>query len=275
MITRPERFDIAGDLLAGPDGDGRWNNLGYWETAQNYTQACCALAERHGLVANLRPSNRVLELACGYGAAFDVWRDRFDVAQVSALEYRPDCVRHISSLRHPSVKSVLAGRFDEPLDELFPGLYFDAVLCVDAAYHATSLAAFVAAVKPVLAASGVLVFSTLVLAEPAKARFSAARWFAGALLNAAVIPKGSLMAESAVCETVAEQGLVVTTVEDISDAVFAGFADWVARRSGILPWRDKYSSWIKVEAVALWTRWLSRKPLSYVLITVTRATERV
>lgn len=267
MASRPERFDIAGDMLAGPGGDGRWNNLGYWKSAQNYTEACRALAALHGQAAGLGASHRLLELACGYGAALDVWRDWFSVSQIAALEYRPDCVRHIKSTEQPAIDAVLTGRFDEPLDVLFPGSSFDAVICVDAAYHARSLTAFVTAVESVLAERGVLVFSTLVLADARPAG-----WLGTALLNAAGISSASLLTEADLRQAVAEQGLVVTTVEDISDAVFTGFADWVARRSCNLNWREQYSAaWLKIAITARWCRRLATdRSLRYVLVSVRR-----
>lgn len=265
MAAGPERFNIAGDLLAGPDGDGRWNNLGYWKNAQNYTEACRALAEIHGLAAGLTASHRLLELACGHGAALDVWRHRFEVEQVAALEYRPDCVGPVRALGHPV--TVVAGRFDEPLDALFPGASFDAVICVDAAYLATSLTAFIAAAESVLAEQGMLVFSTLVLVDS-----RSTGWLGHALLNAASISPASLMTENALRESIAEQGLEVTAVEDISDAVFAGFADWVARRSRALGWRQKYSAdWLKIAVTARWCHRLAAgDALRYVLVSVSR-----
>ena len=267
MAASPERFNIAGDLLAGPDGDGRWNNLGYWKSAQNYTEACRALAELHGVAAGLTASHRLLELACGYGAALGVWCGHFNVSQIAVLEYRPDCVRYIRSLRQPTVDSVLMGRFDKPLDVLFPGPSFDAVICVDAAYHASSLAAFIAAAESVLAEQGVLVFSTLVLADARPAG-----WLNDVLSSAAGIPPASLVTESSLRQTVAAQGLLVTVVEDISDAVFAGLADWVAGRSHHLNWRQKYSAgWFKIAATAHCCRRLAvSNTLRYVLVTVRR-----
>jgi cyclopropane fatty-acyl-phospholipid synthase-like methyltransferase len=268
MAHRPERFAIAGDLLASPAGDGRWNNLGYWKNAQNYTEACRALAEIHGVAAGLTASSRLLELACGYGAALDVWRDRFNVAQIAALEYRPDCVSHIRSSGQLAVDSVLTGRFDEPLDALFPTSSFDAVVCIDAAYHARSLAAFIAAAESVLAEQGVLAFSTVVLVED-----RSTGWLGNTLLNAAGMPPASLMTESNLRQTVAAQGLVVTSLEDISDAVFAGFADWVAGRSRVLNWRQKYSAdWLKIAVTAHWCRRLAAGTgLRYVLVTASRS----
>ncbi|MDF1629226.1 MAG: methyltransferase domain-containing protein [Alcanivoracaceae bacterium] len=272
MANRPERFHIAGDLLAGPHGDSRWNNLGYWESARNYTEACSALAELHGLAANLKPSHRLLELACGYGAALDVWRDRFAVSRVSALEYRPECVSHIRSLPHTAVESVLLGHFDEPLDPGLSDSVFDAVLCVDAAYHASSLRAFIGVAESVLAERGVLVFSTVMLADTRGPESWPRAWFASALLRAAAISPASLPAESDLRRTVEEQGLVVTALEDISAAVFPGFADYVAKRSRNLGWRERYSAgWLKVVLTALWCRRLEKsKKLRYVLVSAGR-----
>ena len=267
MAVSPERFNIAGDLLAGPDGDCRWNNLGYWKNAQSYTEACRALAELHGVAAGLTASHRLLELACGYGAGFDVWRDRFRVSQISALEYRSDCVRHIRSTEQAGIDAVLTGRFDAPLNALFPGALFDAVICVDAAYHARSLAAFLAAAESVLAKQGVLVFSTLALVSAESAGFlgKAMRRFAG-------ISPASLLTETDLRQTVAAQGLAVTAVDDIGNAVFAGFADWVAGRSRSLSWSEKCSvAWLKIAITARWCRRLAAdRSLRYVLVSARR-----
>ncbi len=271
MAVRPERFNIAGDLLAGPDGDGRWNNLGYWKDAQDYTEACRALAELHGAAAGLNASSRLLELGCGHGAALNVWRDRFNVEQIAALEYRPDCISQIRSSGRQVAASVLAGRFDEPLDALFTSLSFDAVVCVDAAYHARSLAAFVAAVESVLAEQGVLVFSTLLLTNA-----RSMGWPGSRLLNAAGVSPASVVTESNLRQTMTAQGLEVTALKDISAAVFPGFADWVARRSGTLSWREKYSAaWLKIAVTARWCRRLAAdKSLRYVLVSVSRQENR-
>lgn len=269
MAVSPERFNIAGDLLAGPDGDGRWNNLGYWKSAQNYTDACSALAELHGVAAGLIASSRLLELACGHGAALDLWCDRFGVTRISALEYRPDCVQRIAESKHPCVVRVVQGRFDLPLFSLFGEERFDAVICVDAAYHASSLEDFLESCLPQLADGGVMVFSTLVRADAPKQVSVFWQWLSSGLLRLAAIPENSIMTQGAIQSVLKSKGMTMTYT-DLGPEVFSGFSWWVnVRRKGLGIRRRLSRDWFKAEVVALWTKWLVRKPaFRYLLITV-------
>lgn len=272
MATSPERFNIPGDLLAGPEGDGRWTNLGYWKSAQNYTEACRALAEIHGVAAGLTASSRLLELACGHGAALDLWYNRFGVTQISALEYRPDCVQRIAERNHSRVARVAQGRFDLPLLRLFGEERFDAVICVDAAYHASSLEDFLESSLPQLADGGVMVFSTLVRPDAPKQVSALWRWLSSGLLRLAAIPESSIMTLDAIQSVLEKKGMTATYA-DLSPGVFSGFSQWVNIRRKDIGFRQRLSrDWLKVEAVAMWAQWLVRKPAwRYLLIKASRS----
>jgi hypothetical protein len=91
-MPKPEYFNINGQLLSPNPQHWIWNNLGNWANENDYGMACQALARLHGQAAQLRAGQHVLELACGYGAAFELWKAEFKINKISALEYRPQCV---------------------------------------------------------------------------------------------------------------------------------------------------------------------------------------
>jgi SAM-dependent methyltransferase len=268
MPRASDRFRIAGDLLAGSHGDGRWNNFGHWAEARNYSEAARALARLHGDAAALAPEMRVLELACGFGAGLDLWRTEFGVRSLSVLELREECLRILRARPDASQLRLVQGRFDEPLAGRFGDAGFDAILCVDAAYHARSLPALLAASAPLLAPGGVIVFSTLVQGSGyggvGPMRRAMLRW----ALSLASVPAGSVLDRRTVLSCIDAAGLSGDSLRDLTGEVFTGFAAWVAKRHlELQPSQRRSGAWRKIRLAAQMCRSLaSTRRLEYVLV---------
>lgn len=272
------RFAIAGDLLAGPHGDGRWNNLGYWRSGNDcigndYTAACMALARRHAEAIQLGPEDHLLELACGYGASLDLWRDEFAVARLCALERRVNCVASIRARDPEMAANIFHGRFDRPLPEAMPGQH-DALICVDAAYHADSLHAFLACAASALKPGGRLAFSTLIKGEVSAAE-QKPDWLSGSLLKLAAIPAASRVSHQTLKTQLSASGFDTLSITDISEPVLAGFANWVAHRRRTIPLTRRLSrEWLKIEATARLCHALrARKRWCYVVVAAQKRQE--
>ena len=65
-----------------------WINLGDWSVTEDYREACHQLAFRLGNCLELKADDRLLELACGYGAGLRLWSESLGVQHCDALEYR-------------------------------------------------------------------------------------------------------------------------------------------------------------------------------------------
>lgn len=275
-----QRFEIAGQLLAGTAGDWRWNNLGDWQSATTYEQACIDLARRHAEIAGLSAQHQLLELACGYGASLDLWQDQFQVTQITALEYRQRCVAWLNQqVPTPQTNTsnadiqVLQGRFDQPLPAALGQQSFDRVLCIDAAYHATSLAQFLATASTALRPNGVLCFSTLMWADKAAKTSKLPIKICQKLLHMANIPTASVLSQAQILRLIEQSDWREVQIQLIEQHVFTSFADWVQQQQQHLNHRQRYSmAWQKIRVTARLCRWLHQNALlHYVIIRVVKS----
>lgn len=266
-------FAIATELLADQAGGPAWSSLGYWAQATDYPEACRRLALLVGEAAELTASDTVLDLACGQGASLVLWPQAFGVQQITAIELQARCVAAIRAESLPAVQAIHQARFDSlPLPEALPAHAFDAVLCVDAAYHARSLADFVAFTGEALKPEGRLVFTTLVQSKA----LITSRWRRGLLrllLAAAHVPAASVQTSGELRQTLSQQGLCCVAIRHLDADVYNGFADFVQRRGHELPWSSKFSAgWCKIRLTAWLCRLLHRTGyLHYSLIKSYRA----
>lgn len=269
LYDLPPGGHVPGTPGAGGDTTGlAWTNLGDWSGTTDYATAARQLAWRVGHAAALTAADHVLDLACGRGASLALWPEAFGVQRVSALELQPDCVAAIRRAPPPALAAVVTGRFDElPVPAPLLPACFDAVLCVDAAYHARSLAAFARVAATLLRPGGRLAFTTLGTgtAAPGPAlRLGLAR----AGIPAASVPDGA-----ALVSTLEAAGLRDVAVQRLDAEVLRGFADFVPRRRRALPWRTRLcADWLKIEA----TGWLCGRlfrsgGLHYLLVSARRA----
>ena len=272
-MPNPKNFNINGHLLTNHAEDWRWNNLGYWAKATDYGQACQELALLHAQAVNLQSGQDVLELACGYGAAFELWQRQFKVNKIDALEYRPQCVVDIKQQAWPSVNQVVEGRFDSPLKAPLNNQQYDVVLCVDAAYHAQSLNQFLAVLSSALKPLGHFAFSTLMLADDYAQYSLGQRAFAQSLLRMAHVSQTSVLSAEQVSNLAQQQHLTNLLIKPLNQHVFLGFANWIENRAALLSLKDKLTAdWQKISLTAQWCRWLANNPLlEYVLISGQKA----
>ena len=240
-----------------------WGNLGYWESHDDYLNAAKALARLVGDAAELHSNQEILDLGSGYGAQLHLWKSHYRVESIQTFEPDKAASKHaqsyiagsdISGIRWlPSAKSAADG--------------LDAVVSVDAAYHIPNRRALWQDLVGRLKPNGRLALTDLVLLERAHTRTHPLQKISSIF----EIPAENIMTQQVYREELEGIGFKSVEFQDLSSAVFGGFArNWKSVLRAHQGRPD--ASWLKYKLTALAAsqalRWGTPK---YVLISAKKA----
>ena len=228
-----------------------WANLGCWpatgEAPVAYAGAAETLARRVGEAAGLQPGERVLDIACGAGDSLRLWLQAFGVRSVHGLERDPELVRlALEAARSAGLARrirVTAGSAMDPLPRVARG--FDAVLCVDAAYHLSPRSRWLAEVSAVLRPGGRLAYTDLVFAggRPGRLLLRAAARLSGVAVD-------DLVDGDTQVQRLTSMGFLDVHLERLDDAVLGGFERFVQRQRVALGTLAQGAAWRRIAVTA-------------------------
>lgn len=241
------------ELLHRGGTPATWGNLGLWP-APDYASAGHALARRVGQTAALGPGQTVLSVACGAGDELALWVVHFGVAHTIGCEIDPTA-RALAQQRAGPRCSVTA---------MPPAGLFDAVLCVDAAYHFSPRAAWLGDCLARLKPGGRLAFTDLVLEGQRS-------WWLRGAARLCGVPAGDLTDPATRQAQLAAAGFTDVQHQRLDTDVLDGFAAF-ARGQRRLIGRDALGAgWRRVAVTAAlippcraaglgYALWSARKP---------------
>lgn len=221
------KYAINAKLL-GDDAECAWTNLGYWDdTTSSYPQACMQLAAQLAQFIQLDSKDRVVDLGCGQGASLQYWFDHYQIQHLEAVELQQQCIVKIQK-QLPQLTAIHHQSFLNLKDIPFKYL-FDAVLCIDAAYH-SDLTSFIQSVFPVLNSKGRLGFHYLMLSDDFINLNPKLKLKYTYLLKAADVNFKNLKTHDQIEYTLTQQGFEQIEIQDISKAVLKGFSRYIASK---------------------------------------------
>ncbi len=265
-----EFFDTA--EVALNQGDLSWGNLGLWQGADSYSEACRRLALALGQQAGLDERSRVFDAGFGCGDQLRLWLEHFQVASVAGVNLSEAQTRRAMALlkRHGHEQhcaSVYRGDIHDPTCWPAPG-QANRVLSLDSAYHFPSRAEFLAQAGRCLAPGGGLCLTDFVLPESFRGGLRALPL--RAMLAGSRIPRSNLVTPARYREQLAGAGFERVAISDISAAVMQGFSAWwtqYRRSAGHLPAHSR----LKYAVTARFLGWAHREGvLRYILVSAQR-----
>ncbi|MEH6789842.1 hypothetical protein [Parasphingorhabdus sp.] len=278
---RREFHDLA-ELALNQEGQA-WGNLGYWQTATDYSNACCALARILGEEAGLNSQSIVFDAGFGCGDQLLLWQNHFRVARVGGVNLSFSQTDYAKAMLDKAgfgigAANIVQGNIDDPEAWKLAADYTapSHVLALDCAYHFPSKVVFLQLARHHLARSGRLALTDFVLCSGPDAGFLAPRLLRG-MLRLSHIPAANLVHPEQYRHQLQEAGFGKIRMTDISEQVMLGFALFTKSRLRDQMPADirkgpRRSSRLKYWLTGHFLQWAHRRSLlRYVLISATKA----
>lgn len=276
-----EFHDLA-ELALNRDGQS-WGNLGYWQTAEDYSAACRALALLLGKTAGLDSHSVVFDAGFGCGDQLLLWLEHFHVKRIFGVNLSRSQTAHardkLVEAGYPDVAAALVqGDIGDPeawsaaLGRARP----DHVVALDCAYHFPSRLEFFALAQRHLAPAGQLALTDFLLADPHDTDFLSHRLLLW-MLKFSHIDEANIVHRNRYQLELQETGFDNIRMTDISEHVMPGLARFMRTLrldniSAGVGQKPRPSGWLKYRLTGWFLEWAHRRSiLRYCVITATKS----
>jgi SAM-dependent methyltransferase len=226
---------------------GTWGSLGLWhDQADDYAEACEALARAVGAAAGIEPGERVLSIGSGAGDELLLWAQAFGAAEVWGVERDPLLVAAAQRLvqRTPlppgTTVHVLAGDAAQLGPLALPRRHFDRIVCVDAAYHLSPRGPFLRSLTGLLRPGGRFAMTDLTLGPPTRLGWG---WLLRAAAQLAGVPRRELLPLPAQMARLRSAGFADVQSLALDATVLDGFARHVRPHGPVVARTALHPDW--------------------------------
>lgn len=200
-----------------------WANLGLWQPGDIYAQAAARLACTVADAAQLAAGQTLLDLGSGLGQQCSLWRERYGVARIIAVNPDPSQTPLLQQHLQPADTLV-----DQPAPQSLqslPARSIDVALSVDAAYFIPNRSALLQQLRRLLRPGGYYAWTDIAL-------IPGAGWtapLAQRSLALAGIPGRERQTPSQLEQQLHSLGWTLRSQQDLTAPVFTGFSQWWQR----------------------------------------------
>ncbi len=214
----------------------RYLNLGWWDGARTFDDACDALAEQLGLAVGMCEGDEVLDVGFGFGDQDDYWLRRFRPARVVGLNVTP---LHVEVARQRFPDPRLDFRLGSATAMDLPDAAFDRVTALECAFHFATREAFFREAFRVLRPGGCLAAAD-VLPAPGRPALPA-RLFAWGSQAFWQMPRENWYGLEAYHARLAAAGFVDVQVRSVRERVLVPFWEAVRARMREPAWSRRWN----------------------------------
>lgn len=279
--AEPTFFDLSDHLLNGETQfQTYWGNLGFWQSAENYADACRALAVLLADEVQLQNAPSLVDIGFGCGDQLLLWLDTYNVAAVFGLnlaKVQTDLAcKRIADSRDEKAEDM--SRIDlqtgdvSTLLSLWQASQHDPVarvLALDCAYHFTQRTEFFHHSYQILQQGGRLGLTDVVFNWDQQPKYK--QWLLKTMLWLAKVPLDNCLDGDDYKSNLYAAGFSRVETRDISEFVFAPFLSWLHRyhKEYKVEVRQRFpkASWVKYFVTGRFLAWAHRQGLlKYYLI---------
>jgi len=275
-----EFHDLA-ELALNRD-DHSWGNLGYWHTANDYSDACRALAQLLGEQAGLDDQSLVFDAGFGCGDQLLFWLKHFRVAGIRGANLSHSQTSYAQAkLTDAGFKDAAAAVMQGDINDselwrlALQGDRPSHVLALDCAYHFPSRLECLGLAQQHLAPSGRLALTDFMLADQHDTGSFVHRLLCW-MLRRSHIAEANIVHRDQYLRQLQDSGFSDIRIIDISEHVMPGFARFARK----LRWGHSiadtgkslgWSGQVKYRVTGRFLEWAYRRSiLRYCLITATK-----
>lgn len=203
----------------------RYINLGYWKEAATYDQATQALASLVGEQAELRATDTLLDVGCGFGEQDLLWMNSWHPRQITAVNLTPGQVA-IARKRnaHPQIDYLVASATRLP----FASDSFSRIIALESAFHFdTRLDFFKQAARVLQPAGKIVLADTIPRQTPHSLKQKCKAWATSGLWQ---VPLANYYDQATYCQHLTEAGFEKIEILDISEHVWRPFKAYAQQR---------------------------------------------
>lgn len=275
MPHKPEFHDLSEALLNAESGHQTlWGNLGFWQSATTYPDACQALADKLASAVQLKGEDNVVDIGFGCGDQLLHWIKQYQVTTLSgqnlSLSQTEFALDRLRKNGHEAIADQLyqgsCEKFGAPLKIHLASA--SVVLSLDCAYHFPERKRLFKRLYDLTPGTCRYGFTDILLARRPGFIEKIILTF---MLTLSRIPHENLMQRKYHQAQLLNCGWKNVTYEDITDDVFTPFVSWLQRYKVKQVSQGCEANWQKYSGTAWFLNWAAkRKLLQYHIVVLSK-----